>query len=153
MALLGLGQLAVIMPQYPHMLWQDRGVWTRFLETERHRIKRVWYDVHVGESVDTGSDGDELLRRISRGITRKRIDVVARVGGGYWVIEVKPFGGMVALGQVLTYSRLFEREYSVDGAVVPVVVCDRVDPDVMPDFEAASVGVFQNPTGYTTNTS
>lgn len=144
MALLGEGQVAEVMPTYPHMLWQDRGVWTRFLETEGHRIKRVWYDVHVGEAVDTGPDGDELVRRVSRGVTRKRIDVVARVGGGYWVIEVKPFGGMVALGQVLVYTRLFVAEYVVDGSVVPVVVCDRVDPDVMGDFEAAGVGVFQN---------
>ena len=152
MAVLGEGQRASIMPQYPHMMTADRDVWTRFLETEGHRLLRVWYDVHVGEAVSVVSGSDELIRRVARGITRKRIDVVARVGGGYWVIEVKPFGGMVALGQVLTYSRLFAGEYSVDGPIVPVVVCDRVDPDVMGDFEAASVGVWQNDTGSTTIT-
>ena len=150
MAELGEGQLAVVMPQYPHMMWQDRDVWTRFLEGERPEIRRVWYDVHVGQSVDVGPDGDELLRRISRGLTRKRIDVVARVGGGYWVIEVKPFAGMVALGQVLTYSRLFAAEYPVPGPIVGIVVCDSVDMDVMGDFEASGVGVFENLTAFTT---
>ena len=144
MAELGPGRLAVVMPQYDHMMYQDRDVWTRFLRGVHPVIKRVWYDVHVGESVDVGPDGDELVRRVSRGVTRKRIDVVAHVGGGYWVVEVKPFGGMLALGQVITYARLFEAEYRVDGSVVPVVVCDSVDGDVMDDFEASGVGVFEN---------
>jgi len=129
------------------MMWQDTGVWTRFLEGEHPWINRVWYDVHVGKGVNVGPDSDELDRRIARGLTRKRIDVVAEVGGGYWVVEVKPFGGMVALGQVMTYSRLFVQEYRVDAAVVPVVVCDVVDRDVMGDFEAVGVGVFENETG------
>lgn len=146
MAGLGIGQKADVMPHYPHMMWQDRGVWTKFLESEGHRIQRVWYDVHVGLPVDVGDGSPGWLRRVAGGVTRKRIDVVAKVGGGYWVIEVKPFAGMVALGQVLTYTRLFLAEYSVDGSVVPVVICDAVDPDVMPDFEAASVGVFRNVT-------
>jgi len=132
------------MPSYPHMMWQDTDVWTRFLEGEGHRISRVWYDVHVGAAVDVSGGGDELVRRVSRGVTRKRIDVVAKVGGGYWVIEVKPFGGMVALGQVLTYSRLFRAEYPDRRPAVPIVVCDRVDVDVQDEFEDAGVGVWAN---------
>lgn len=144
MADLGPGQAAIVMPHYPHMMWQDTDVWTRFLQGEGHRIRRVWYDVHVGAAVDVGSGGDELLRRVAGGVTRKRIDVVAQVGGGYWVVEVKPFGGMVALGQVLTYSRLFGAEFPDRHPVVPVVVCDTVDEDVKGEFEDAGVGVWAN---------
>lgn len=140
---LGLGQAAVIMPHYPHMLEEDRRVWTRFLETERHRLVRVWYDVRVGGAVDVGSDADELLGRISRGLTRKRIDVVARVGGGYWVIEVKPFGSMLALGQAITYRDLFMREFRPAEEVVGVVVCDKADADMIDEFEAEGIGLWQ----------
>lgn len=144
MADLGEGQAPVVMPHYRHMLYEDTAVWTRFLEGEHPLLRRVWYDVHVGSRVAVDYGSAAWLGRVSAGVTRKRIDVVAAVGGGYWVIEVKPFGGMVALGQVVTYSRLFAAEYAAGQTVVPVVVCDHVDPDCMDDFEAAGVGVFEN---------
>ncbi len=129
----------VVMPSYPHMLAQDIEVWSRYLADPVVPIKEVWYDVHVGKQVAGLLPGDELMQRIAAGVTRKRIDVICRIGGGYWVVEVKPFGSMLALGQVLFYSRRFTQEYRPDGEVIPVVVCENVDPDLIDDFEAAGV--------------
>jgi len=127
------------MPHYPHMMAMDVDVWSKYLAEPVASIKEVWYDVHVGESVKGIPAGDELTQRIADGVTRKRIDVVCRVGGGYWVVEVKPYANMVALGQILTYSRLFATEYRLDGEVIPVVVCNSVDPDLIDDFENMGV--------------
>lgn len=132
------------MPSYPHMMMEDIAVWTKYLKAWLVPIREVWYDVHVGKAIEPVVAGDELGARIAAGISRKRIDVVAAVGGGYWVIEVKPFANMVALGQVLTYTRLFVAEYRVEGEVWPVIVCDSVDEDLVDEFEAAGVAVIVN---------
>lgn len=131
------------MPHYPHMLYEDTVVWSKFLELEDFPIERVWYDVRVGSAVDVGPGSDELVRRISRGITRKRIDVVAKVGGVFWVIEIKPYGNFVALGQVISYRRLFDSEYGRGKQVLGVLVCETLDPDLRDDFQDAGVRVYE----------
>lgn len=136
---LGPGQKPIVMPSYPHLLMEDTEIWSAYLADPVAPIKKVWYDVHCGRAVEIEGGGTPLDRRIAAGITRKRIDVVAKVGGGYWVVEIKPFGSMLALGQVISYTRLFIRDYEPDGEVWPVVVCSEVDADLIDDFEASGV--------------
>lgn len=142
MAALGVGQKPIVMPSYPHMLAEDTGVWSAYLADPIVPIKEVWYDVHVGKAVVPVQKADLLGARIAAGISRKRIDVVCRVGGGYWVVEIKPFGSMLALGQALSYTRLFIVEYAPPGEVWSVVVCNEVDADLIDEFEAAGVAVI-----------
>jgi len=140
---LGIGELAVVRPHYRHMMMADAELWTEFLEARAVEFVRVWYDVHVGQELDVGAGSDELVRRISRGVTRKRIDVVGLVGQVHWVIEIKPFGGYVALGQVLTYRRLLMAEYGGIRACLGVVICEQMDADCVADFEAEGVRVYE----------
>jgi hypothetical protein len=91
-----------------------------------------------------GDGSDDTLNRIAAGLTRKRIDVVASVGGGLWVIEVKPYANMYAVGQVITYVRLFKQEYTSPGRVVPVIICDDYDEDLVDEFDELGVMVLKN---------
>lgn len=141
---LGPGRKAIVRPHYPHMMAEDTAVWTKFLASKFIEIREVWYDVRVGQPVLVEGLQDDRLDLIARGLTRKRIDVVARVGGGLWVIEVKPRATMYALGQVITYSRLFRQEYISPGSVVPVIVCDDHDADLLDEFDEFGVMVIQN---------
>ncbi len=136
---LGPGQKPIVMTHYPHLLMEDTEIWSAYLADPVAPIKRVWYDVHVGQAMPLPVGADALDKRIAAGVSRKRIDVVASVGGGYWVVEIKPFGSMLALGQAISYSRLFVRDYKPDGEVWPVVICSEVDADLIDDFEAAGV--------------
>lgn len=144
MANLPTSQKPIVMPHYPHMLAEDREVWSKYLADPVDTITEVWYDVHVGQGMLLPVGADDLDKRIARGVSRKRIDVVAAVKGVYWVIEVKPVASMVALGQVLSYMRLFINEYRPTRAVLGVVVCDSVDPDLFDEFEADGVMVIVN---------
>ena len=141
---LGPGQKTVVMPHYPHMLAEDTIVWTKFLEWQNFELKEVWYDVRVGSSVLRGVDSSRLEQRIADGLTRKRIDVVARVGGGVWVIEVKPRADMYAVGQVISYARLFANQYESPGQIWPVIICDSYDRDLLDEFDELGVMVIQN---------
>lgn len=131
------------MSSYPHMLAEDTEVWTEYLKAPIAPIKEVWYDLHVGGIPELDAGAGALERKVAAGVMRKRIDVVAHVGGGYWVIEIKPYGSMLALGQAFCYARLFAAEFTPAGEVVPIVVCNHVDPDLLDDFEAAGVGVIE----------
>lgn len=144
MLALGVSQKPVVMPTYPHMLAEDTEVWSKYLASPLVPIKELWYDVHVGAGIPLPADASDMDRRIAAGISRKRIDVVAAVGGGFWIIEVKPRANMVALGQVLTYSRLFALEYSPRGEVWPVIVCDSADDDLVDQFDELGVAVVVN---------
>ena len=140
---LGVSQKPVVMPHYPHMLSEDIDVWTEYLKAPIVTIKELWYDVHVGGAVIPLAGASAMERRVSAGVSRKRIDVICKVGGGYWVVEVKPMGSMLALGQVISYTRMFRAEFIPDGAVWPVVVCYHADPDLIDDFEGAGVGLIE----------
>lgn len=144
MAYLGTGQKAIVMPHYPHMLAEDVVVWTKFLEKMGKVIKAVWYDVHVGQPVEVPATATEVERKVAAGVTRKRIDAVCHVGSEFWVVEVKPFANMLALGQAYTYARLFLMEYEVPGRTKPVVVCDELDRDMGAQFSELGVMVFVN---------
>lgn len=144
MATLGPGQIAMVMPHYPHMMAEDTIVWTKFLTKDSKMLKEVWYDVRVGLSVPLPLGASVLEQRISDGLTRKRIDVVARVAGGIWIIEVKPFASMYGLGQVLTYQRLFVQEYEHEGDVIPVIICDQYDEDLLDEYDEFGVLVLKN---------
>lgn len=138
------GRKPIIRPHYPHMLAEDNLVWTKFLQTDAHRLKEVWYDVRVGQPVLLPVGASDLERRIAAGLTRKRIDVVCNVESGFWVVEVKPYASMLAIGQVLSYVRLFALQYTVPGEVIPVIVCDALDADLIDEFDELGVLVLVN---------
>lgn len=139
MEVLGDGQKPIVMPHYPHMLRADRVVWTAFLEAKVVSIDEVWYDVHVGSGVPLGPDASPMERKIRDGLTRKRIDVICRLGETFWVVEVKPRANMLAVGQILTYVRLFSVGFAMVEEVVPVIVCEEVDQDLFYELEEFGV--------------
>lgn len=144
MADLGPGTKPILRPHYPHFLFEDTGVWTKFLKTDAHRLKEVWYDVRVGQPVLLDVGASDIERRIAAGLTRKRIDVVCSVGGGFWVVEVKPYASMLAIGQIISYTRLFRLEYAPGGEIIPVIVCDAFDEDLVDEFDELGVLVMMN---------
>lgn len=141
---LGPGQKPIVRTHYPHLMAEDTGVWTKFLKSNRIEISEVWYDVRVGQSVFLPEGASDMERKIALGLTRKRLDVVAAVAGGIWVIEVKPYANMYAVGQVITYVRLFKQEYISPGEVIPVILCDDYDMDLLDEFDELGILVLEN---------
>jgi len=139
---LGAGQKAIIMPNYPHMLAEDRDIWSKFLQTNEYQIDRVWYDVHCGLGLPVPQGATAMEYKIAQGVTRKRIDVVCSVKNEIWVVEIKPYANMKALGQIVTYKKLFIEEYIVMGKIVPVILCWTIDPDIVPIIKGFGVRVL-----------
>jgi hypothetical protein len=127
---LGQGQAPVTMKRYPHMLYQDRVVWTKYLERFGRGLGRCWYDVLVGSPIQTPAGASEADVRLARGTGCKRIDVVIWRAGVVGVVEVKPYGNHAALGQSVLYRNLFMRDYPEVSDVLGMIACHQVDPDV-----------------------
>lgn len=144
MSVLGPAQKPIVMAHYPHMLMEDAGVWTNFLKAGSVVITRVWYDVRVGSMVFTGPAMDEMTMRIAAGLTRKRIDAILEVEGNTWVVEIKPYANMYAVGQILTYVRLFEQEYSYPGELSAVLLCNDYDEDLIEELEEFGIILITN---------
>lgn len=144
MLILGPGQEAIIRPHYPHFLAEDNEVWTRYLKTDADTITRLWYDVRVGKPMYLPEGASEIELKVAAGVSRKRIDVVCLVSGSFWVIEVKPMASMLAVGQIINYARLFAKEYMRTGRVVPVIVCDQIDEDLVDGYAELGILVIRN---------
>ncbi len=140
---LGIGVKPVPAAKYKHMMPEDRAIWERFLRDGRYLPHWVWYDVRVGSAVPVGDDLPGWMRDFSESASRKRIDVVGLIGLDYWVIEVKPRAGMLALGQAIFYSLAFMEEHRHEGQVIPAIVTDICDEDVRSVFDLVGVLVFE----------
>jgi len=128
---LGLAHVPKVQNRYRHMLAEDIEIWRRFVSNGDYLPDVVWYDVRVGLSVGLSDVSPDWMKRMAMGLTRKRIDVVGRIGMDYWIIEVKPRASYDAFGQVVFYADAFEKEHRLVGQVIPVLVTDSPDPDIM----------------------
>ena len=63
-------------------------------------------------------------------LSKYRIDAVGYDGAFIYIIEVKPNAASSALGQVLAYVKLYERDFSPSLPLKGVIVTDRERPDV-----------------------
>ncbi len=128
---LGPGEKPVVRTKYAHMLTEDHAAWTAFLQSEWNLLDEVWYDVHVGVPMALPKDSPNYMRAVVEGVSRKRIDVVGRENRNLWIIEVKPFANMTAIGQVVTYARLFNREFEMALLAQPMIVSKTLDRDIL----------------------
>lgn len=115
---------------YPHMMPYDVAIWERFIEKYPDAYDFVSYDVKVGSAPafdtvanpETGGDAINLYLR--------KIDVVGHKGANIDIIELKPKAGSSALGQVVGYGILYERDYTPPTKPGLVVITDVLGNDM-----------------------
>ncbi len=115
---------------YPSMKPADVAIWEKFMTENPDAFDWCEYDVAVGDgaafdtvvNTDTGGDCGRLYQW--------KIDVVAGKGEDVFVIEVKPSAGLSAIGQALNYTILYEEEIERPGFATPMIITDRVRPDI-----------------------
>jgi len=113
------------------MMREDILIWQKFIENGDYLPDRVWYDVKIGQPVEVEENTPEWMNKMSNDLTRKRVDVIGQVGPDFWVIELKPNASHNAFGQVVFYADQFQRENNLSGLIVPVIITDVLDPDLI----------------------
>lgn len=143
MVSLGPSEKPILKTRYLHLMPEDTLIWRRFIRNGQFLPDEVWYDIRVGGGIELPSGQPEWMQRFAEYSYRKRIDIVGRKGRDYYIIECKPGAGIVALGQVIYYSLAFLAEIKPPGEVIPAVITDRVDPDVLPIFNDLEIQIYE----------
>ena len=119
------------------MLQEDIPVWYRFLEREGQAFTALYYDVLLGGPWLSPEEERDPFKRGWRANTAKRADAIAELEDELWIIEVALDPGLRSIGQLITYQTLWLEDPKIVKALVMVMVCQRLDPDL-----AASYGKF-----------
>lgn len=128
-----------LLGSYPNMSRRDAPLWERYLRLYAHQWQGFAYNVALGGLEVTDPEASDAERIGWRYNTAEKIDVVANRGDEHWIIECKPNARAGAVGQVLCYKLLADREPWTSLPTVPCVLTDNMSPDVR--WFAEQVGV------------
>jgi len=130
---------------YKHMAKRDLEVWHRFLTAHAADFIAFSYDVALGGTILDIPDMPEPDRLGWQYSTALKIDVVGWKGNQVWVIEVRPEATVGTFGAAVAYAMVFKRENITVLPIIPAIVCDAIQPDVLWACGQAGVQVFQVP--------
>lgn len=131
-----------ILSKYPHMKPADVLIWERFIEKFPAYFNTVDYDFHVGEGADFLPTGEDTPDERENRLYQKKIDVVGYIDNVAWLIEVKPEAGMSALGQMITYNSLVNKDALFSSPPKLLVLCNRIVTDMSDIFSAHNIMVL-----------
>ena len=118
----------MVRAQFAHLKADEKAIAERF-ERNALLVGEYVYDVHLDvpeirfpahwtkKDVETWSD-----------LRAKRIDLVVKQPTGHWVLEITPKLSKAAIGGVLAYRDLYQKQYSPGVPVHVGVVCELDDP-------------------------
>ena len=112
------------------MMANDIDIWERFIAKYPDRFDRVEYDVHVGDAQEIAEYHAEWMQKVVDAITRFRIDVVGWNGNQPTIIEVKPYAGLSALGQLSAYQHFFTRDFPGFPEPSLMLITDSSNPNM-----------------------
>ncbi|MCK5504537.1 MAG: hypothetical protein KAJ10_05215 [Thermodesulfovibrionia bacterium] len=121
----------MVKPKYPHArIWEERII-DKF--KEKYGVAGEWtHDIRLkikdppDHTFMSTKEGD--LWRIQ---TAKRVDIVIVKPRVIYVIEVKDRLRPSAIGQALTYKNLYEWQHKPGQEVIPAIVTEYTDPDML----------------------
>ena len=107
-------ELAALLaqPQYPAMTRLESEITRAWLRLFGIAYDRIEFNVRLGEGVELGEGFSEPTRQAALLSTQKRADIIAWLSGRPDVVEVKDRISLGAIGQLLGYQLLWDREHS-----------------------------------------
>ena len=131
-----------IRTYYPHMRSDEARIWTKFLEQTDLEFENIIYDLHLGAGVLPVPGEPDYMKKLKLAVTRKRVDAVGETADDIWIFEVKPRISMSALGQLVTYFELYQREYRPVKPVMLAAIGEREAPDIRGSFDLYAVNII-----------
>ena len=130
------------MSKYPHMFPIDIAVWERFLQKYSEGYIKFDYDIKVGKPVKMFPYWEENYRKDAEILSKFRIDAIGYADDAIDVIEVKPRLNQASVGQILTYTELFLREFKPKLPVTPVIVAGEGNENIVPIAQMYDIEVY-----------
>lgn len=124
---------------YPDLSPVEAEIWGRFIEAFPDMYDSVDYCVHIGTIPNHVRAHPDVAMQKEAPLYQYEIDVVGYKEDQVDIIELKHWATMRALGQVIGYSRLYQRDIDPLAEPKKVVITDRLLPDM--DHLAFNMGV------------
>jgi hypothetical protein len=118
-------------------------IFYRWLELHPKDYDSFDFDVRIGRGEDPGPTFDQALREMWIHNTQLRLDAVGYVGSNPTIIEVKDDAGPAAVGQLLTYGKIWQVEQR---SVVPPklrLICRTFSPNILSIVRDAGIQLDQ----------
>ena len=132
-----------ILRKYPHMMANDIVIWERFLKSEHNTFDGFSYDIHVGSGRGFTDYDPEWKVTLAKALTAFRIDAVGWHGRFATIIEVKPFAGLSALGQITAYGTLWQEFFPDRPLEALLIITDSTTADVKKVYQANSISLIE----------
>ncbi len=116
-------------PWYPNLRENETFIWDRFIEKYPDAYDEVIYNLHLGEGADIPAGTEENIARDFKLLTQYKIDVVGFSKNQIDIIEIKPYAGASAIGQVVSYSELYKKFIDPEARPNLVILTDQMRPD------------------------
>ncbi len=116
--------------KFPHLLPDDIEIWERFLALRGNQFDTIDYDVRVGAGRPAPPGSTQNIRKMALDLSKKRIDAVGFTDRETTIIEITVRAGLKAIGQVLTYRKLYQETHADARPIRLLIVAGRLDTDV-----------------------
>lgn len=124
------------MNEFKHMMPDEALVWQRWLTlAQLPGDIDVSYDVAVGEAIKLTEDFPEPFRGMATFLSKKRIDAVLTFPDRILIVEVKKVVSWAAVGQLLGYPVLFDREFHPTLPLTVLLVAESFPLDLQLIFD------------------
>lgn len=130
---------------YPHMKPADVHLWEKFLQAYPGMFDTCDYDYPIGKGPEWMNTEENELHAKQEILYKKKIDVVAyqNFSGLVWLIEVKPWAGSNALGQIKSYEILFRKEHPEIKNIRLAVVTNKAQNSYNKIYDHMGVRIFE----------
>ena len=112
------------------MLTSDVPLWHKFLDHFSTKFLKFYYNVRVGGPDVSKIEGDEAIKRMWYLNTAKRLDAIGETANTLWIIEVASSPYLRAVGQMLSYQFLWEKDPKIKKPIKSVLICPYLDSDL-----------------------
>lgn len=113
-----------------HMSTEDFEIWLRYRDRLRPLARALYFDVRLGAdealTAATGSGFENMWYSVNA----KRADVLAVLDDGPRIIELRNNAQANAVGRLITYRMLWNRDPKLPGPLSLELVTNVLDPDV-----------------------
>jgi hypothetical protein len=116
-------------PWYPNMKELETAMWNRFLDKYPDAYDEVIYNLKLGEGADIPEGTQPNIAAGFTALTQHKIDVVGFKDNSVDIIELKPYAGTTAVGQVIGYRDLYTTHIDEKAKPNLVIVTDTERPD------------------------
>ena len=125
-----------------HMRRSERDVFRLFESLQPLGDADYTFDLHLGEGMPPDPNWPPYLIAMTKALTQRRVDVVARTPDQLWILEIKPRSGASAIGQLVLYQTLYRQEYPQDLDPNIGIIALRDGFDLSPVYDQFSIRLF-----------